>query len=385
MRIAFDAKRAFQNTTGLGNYSRVLFDRFAQDFPQHEYYLMAPKLTDNYKLPKIPNMHVVTPSGIDKMFPSVWRSNWVKEDLKKRGIQLYHGLSHEIPIGIQHTGIKSVVTMHDLIFEYFPEQYKPLDVQMYRGKFKNACANADRVIAISNKTREDLINMYKVPEEKITVCYQSCDSIYERVTTEEEREIIKAKYRLPEKYFLNVGSIIERKNLLNVCKALNALKDRLDTPLVVIGSGNNKYAAEVKAYLKEQQMEDRVIFLEERPEAKEPDFKNSRDFPAIYQAADMLLYPSIYEGFGLPVLEALWSRLPIITSNTSCLPETGGNAALYIDPTSVDELAEAILQVSVDDSLRLQMSSRGILHAQKFAPKLCAANVMKVYEDLFQF
>ena len=382
MRIAFDAKRAFQNTTGLGNYSRVLFDRFAQDFPQHEYYLMAPKLTENYKLPKIPNMHVVTPSGLDKMFPSVWRSNWVKEDLKKRNIELYHGLSHEIPLGIQHTGIRSVVTMHDLIFEYFPGQYKAVDVQMYRGKFRNACAHADHVIAISNKTREDLINMYQVPAEKITVCYQSCDPIYERIATVEEQEAVKAKYRLPEKYFLNVGSIIQRKNLLNVCKALNTLKGKIDIPLVVIGSGKDKYAEQVKAYIKEQQLEDKVIFLEEQPEAKDPAFKNSQDFPAIYQAAEALLYPSVYEGFGLPVLEALWSKLPVITSNSSCLPETGGDAALYIDPLSVDELADAILKVSSDAVLRQQMISRGLLHAQKFAPRLCAANVMKVYETL---
>jgi len=380
MRIAFDAKRAFLNTTGLGNYSRVLIDRLTAGFAQHEYYLMTPSANGVYTPPSSANTHIVTPKGIAKTFPSLWRSNWIKKDLKQLGVQLYHGLSHEIPLGIQHTGIKSVVTIHDLIFEYYPGQYKAADVQIYRKKFRYACANADHIIAISNKTREDIIDKYGVPASKVTVCYQSCDPVYEQVVTNEEKQRIKAKYRLPEKYFLYVGSVIERKNLLNICKALVALKDKINTPLVVIGSGKGKYATDVKTYIRQNSIEDRIIFLEEQKEAKDPGFKSSKDFPAIYQSAEMLIYPSVYEGFGLPVLEALWSRTPVITSNTSCLPETGGDAAYYIDPVSIDELSKAILTVSFNDILRRQMIQKGIAHAQKFTPGICAANVMKVYE-----
>lgn len=380
MRIAFDAKRAFENSTGLGNYSRMLIDQLVSDFPTNDYYLMAPKRTDNYRPAQIPNVHIISPSGIGKSFPSLWRSSWVKKDLERLGINLYHGLSHEIPLGIDRSAIKSVVTIHDLIFEYYPEQYKAVDVNIYRKKFKYACEHATHIISVSKQTRDDLVRLYKVPESKISVCYPSVLPAYECIVTADEREAVRKKYRLPDKYLLYVGSIIERKNLLNVCKALHALKGKVDLPLVVIGSGNGSYAELVNDYIKTNGMQAQVQFLERQPEANDPGFKSSEDFPAIYQSAEMLLYPSMYEGFGLPVLEALWSRIPVITSNTSCLPETGGDAACYVDPTIVDELANAILTVSSNDILRQQMTRKGIAHAQKFAPQVCAANVIEVYK-----
>lgn len=383
MRIAFDAKRAFENSTGLGNYSRMLIDQLIADFPVNEYYLMAPRQTTVYRPQQSPNVHVITPSGIGEVFPSLWRSSWVKKDLKRLGVDIYHGLSHEIPVGIDRSVVKSVVTIHDLIFEYYPDQYKAVDVNIYRRKFKYACEHATHIISVSNKTREDLVELYKVPASKISVCYPSAMPVYERIVTDEEREAVRMKYRLPAKYLLYVGSIVERKNLLNICKALHTLKGNIDLPLVVIGTGSGNYAEKVNDYIKANGMQDRVIFLERRAEANDPKFKSSEDFPAIYQSAEMLLYPSVYEGFGLPVLEALWSRIPVITSNTSCLPETGGDAAYYIDPASVDELANAILTVSSNDILRQQMTRKGMAHAQNFAPQIAAAKVMDVYKSLF--
>ncbi|MBS1584649.1 MAG: glycosyltransferase family 4 protein [Bacteroidetes bacterium] len=383
MRIAFDAKRAFENSTGLGNYSRMLIDQLIADFPANEYYLMAPRHTSVYRPQQSPNVHVITPSGIGRSLPSLWRSGWVKNDLKRLGIDIYHGLSHEIPVGIGRTGIRSVVTIHDLIFEYYPEQYKAADVKIYRKKFKYACEHATHIISVSNKTREDLVELYKVPASKISVCYPSVMPVYEHIVNDGEREAVREKYRLPAKYLLYVGSIVERKNLLNICKALHVLKDKVDLPLVVIGSGSGNYATQVNAFINANGMQAQVQFLERQQEANDPKFKSSEDFPAIYQSAEMLLYPSVYEGFGLPVLEALWSRIPVITSNTSCLPETGGDAAYYVDPTSVDELANAILTVSSNDILRQQMIRKGIAHAQKFAPQIAAAKVMEVYKNVY--
>lgn len=386
MRIAFDAKRAFQNSTGLGHYSRTLISSLIQGFPQHEYYLAAPKQTGMYTLPQ-GNVQIITPtSGLSKTFKSLWRSNWVKGDLKRLGVDMYHGLSHEIPVGIQHTGIKSVVTMHDLIFERYPHQYKPLDVAIYRKKFRYACTHADRVIAISLQTRQDLIDYYKTPAEKISVCYQACNPIFSTVHTQDEKDAVKKKYNLPADFFLYVGTIIERKNLLNICKALHSLKGVIDIPLVVIGGGNEKddYYRSVKEFVKAQGLENKVIFLSENAVARQNEaFKTAADFPAIYQSALAMIYPSVFEGFGLPVLEALWSHTPVITSNISCLPETGGNAALYVDPYSHESIAAAMLQVYEDANLRKQMIEKGIIHAQQFTTQTCAARVMDVYQSLF--
>lgn len=376
MRIAFDAKRAFHNNTGLGQYSRNLLSALFQYYPQHQYFLAAAKATGLFQPPGSGNVHIIQPKGLYKTFPSLWRSNGVRHDLKKSGIELYHGLSHEIPIGLQKTGIKTVVTMHDLIFERYPNQYKPIDVAVYRKKFRYACQNADAVIAISEQTRQDLHTYYNVPYSKITVCYQSCNTSFQVLLSETEKEQVCKKYGLPAQYFLSVGSVIERKNLLTICKALQQLKGRLDIPLAVIGTGG-AYMQEVKNYLKIEGMTEQVLFLSERDGGVD-----SRDMPAIYQSATAMIYPSVFEGFGIPILEALWSRLPVITSNISCMPETGGNAARYINPLDADEMANAMMDIATNKSLRQDMISKGLLHAANFTPEKTAAAVMKLYEQL---
>lgn len=382
MNIGFDAKRAFHNGTGLGHYSRTLINALAAFFPDHEYYLFNPKHGSRYQ-PAARNIHEVLPSGFfSKMFRSAWRSSWVKSDLKKHKIGLYHGLSHEIPVGIHKTGIPSVVTMHDLIFERFPEQYNKIDVNIYRNKFRYAAANADRVIAISRQTKNDLMEFYDTPEHKIDVCYQSCNPAFAERIDSDEKKRVKQQYGLPDKFFLYVGSIIERKNLLTVCKALKIFTDSVNCPLVVIGEGGS-YKQKVKEYIKAEGLEKRIIFLSETHEARHSKtFRNATDFPAIYQSATAMIYPSYFEGFGIPVLEALWSRLPVITSNTSCMPETGGEGAYYINPHSEEELATAMQRVSINEGLRLQMIERGWEHAHAFTNEKCAASVMMVYNQL---
>lgn len=381
MNIGFDAKRAYQNNTGLGHYSRTLIASLAQYFPQHQYYLFAPQLTGLFNTGSFSNIHPVAPAAFPAtVFKSAWRSNWVKKDLLKNNIDIYHGLSHEIPLGIQHTGIKTVVTIHDLIFERYPEQYGKIDVQIYRKKFTYACKHAGKIIAISHQTKQDIIDLYKIAEEKITVCYQSCNPSFFIRTTAEEKQRVKAKYNLPSQFYLYVGSVIERKNLLTICKAMREIKNAI--PLVVIGNGDS-YLQKVKSYIAASNLQQKIIFLSENPAAKNSDdFKTAKDFPAIYQCAEAMIYPSIFEGFGIPVLEAVASGLPVITSNTSCLPEAGGDAALYINPVSVEEMMQAMKTIVSDTTLRESLVAKGAIHMQKFTQQNCAAEVMNVYKSL---
>jgi glycosyltransferase involved in cell wall biosynthesis len=285
-------------------------------------------------------------------------------------------------VGIQHTCIKSVVTIHDLIHERNPEQYNAIDVKIYNKKFRYACEHADKIIAISEQTKKDIIEFYKTPEEKIEICYQSCNPAFAIEVSNEEKEMIRKKYELPRHFFLYVGSVIERKNLLNICKALFLLRSELEIPLVVIGDGG-KYKQQVKDYIRQNRLENKVIFLSENPSAKSsPAFQSAADFPAIYQSAIAMIYPSFFEGFGIPVLEALWSRLPVITSNVSCMPETGGDAAAYVNPNSAEEIAGAMKKIYTDATIATAMKEKGWLHAQNFTPQRCAERVMKVYESL---
>jgi len=382
MRIAFDAKRAFQNNTGLGHYSRTLIAGLAKRFPEHLYLLFAPKQTSLFDVSAFSNIEVITPTSFtSRTFRAAWRSNWVTNDLLKHQIDLYHGLSHEIPMGIGRTGIPSVVTIHDLIFERFPGQHKKIDRIIYRKKFRHASLHADRVIAISQQTKQDLVDLYSIPASKIDVCYQSSNPVFEIRQSEDEKERIRNKYDLPPAFFLYVGSIIERKNLLTICRAMVEMPQEIRLPLVVIGNGG-AYKTEVKKFIADSKIERDVIFLSDSEKANEEDFKNSKDFPAIYQLATALIYPSIFEGFGIPVLEALWSRTPVITSNTSCMPETGGDAALYQDPFDFCQMAENMERLIRDKKLSEEMKEKGWLHAHNFTEEKAVTAVMNVYKSI---
>lgn len=376
MNIAFDAKRAFQNNTGLGNYSRTLISSLATYYPMHSYYLYAPKLTDMYVTEAWPNMHTVLPEKrLHRWFRSAWRSKYVVGELAKKNISIYHGLSHEIPFGIQKSGVKSVVTMHDLIFERYPGQYNPIDVQTYRRKAKYASLHADKIIAISEQTKEDLINYYNTPADKIAVVYQSCDEMFAVKHSAADIQELRTKYNLPPVYFLYVGSIIERKNLLSIMKAMLQLKGKVDIPLVVLGNGSG-YKKKVKEFIAKHDLSDSVIWLNEQSKFA------YNDLPVLYQGAKALVYPSVFEGFGIPILEALWSRTPVITSKGSCFLETAGDAAIYIDPLHHQTLAEG-MQLIVEDAAYVEgMKERGWAHAQLFTREKCAAGIMKVYESL---
>jgi glycosyltransferase involved in cell wall biosynthesis len=383
MNIGFDAKRAYHNGTGLGHYSRSLLQSLSSYYQEHEYYLFNPRLPSSFEI-KGDHIHEVLPRGFfNRIFSSAWRSSWVKKDLQRLGIRLYHGLSHEIPIGIQNTGIRSVVTMHDLIHERYPDQYNAIDVKIYSKKFRYACQHADRIIAISEQTKKDIIEFYGTPAEKISVCYQSCNPAFGMTVSEAEKKRVREQYGLPEHFFLSVGSIIERKNLLNISKAILMLKDEMKVPLVVIGEGG-KYRQQVKDFIKQNGLEHQVIFLSEHPVAKNaPSFRSAADFPAIYQSAIAMIYPSFFEGFGIPVLEALWSKLPVITSNLSCLPEAGGEGAFYVDPASSEEIAAAMRKIYSDKALASSMIEKGWQHAQNFTPQKHAESVMNVYKSVW--
>jgi glycosyltransferase involved in cell wall biosynthesis len=383
MNIGFDAKRAYHNSTGLGHYSRTLIRLLSEYYPEHQYYLFNPKTSLRYNL-KGKSIHEITPARfLSVLFRSAWRSSWVKKDLKKYKINLYHGLSHEIPVGISKTGIKSVVTIHDLIHERFPEQYNPVDVKIYTRKFRYACRYADKVIAISQQTKQDIIDFYKIPAEKIEIVYQSCSPAFSVEASDEEKKRIKVKYDLPLQFFLSVGSIVERKNLLNICKAVFLVRNELNIPLVVIGDGG-KYKQKVKDFIIQNGLEKKIIFLSEKKIAKTDEgFLTAADLPVIYQLGLAMIYPSFFEGFGAPVMEALWSRLPVITSNVSCLPEAGGDAAYYVNPDNAAEIAEGMRRIYTDKDLTATMKEKGWRHALKFSPDKYAAAVMNVYKNLW--
>ena len=371
MKIGYDAKRAFLNNTGLGNYSRWLVKAMAQHHPENKYYLYTPKVKPNPRLnflKQFNNIITVTPVG--KLIKSWWRSKGIVDDLQRDGINVYHGLSHELPIGIGESGIKSVVTVHDLIFMRFPEQFGRVSRTIYSLKVAKACAVTDKIIAISKKTREDMIELLGLDAAKIKVVYQGCDPIFKIEQSAEQKASVTRKYNLPADFILSVGTIEERKNLLLVVKALSKVENNV--PLVIVGKPT-KYLKGIKSYLSANNLDNRVIFLHGVEFA---------DLPAIYQLAKVFVYPSRYEGFGIPVLEGITSGTPVIAAKGSCLEEAGGSGSLYVDPDDHADLAKKINHVLSDEQLRQKMIAKGKEYSLNFEDEKLANQLIQIYNNL---
>ena len=370
LRIGFDAKRATQNFTGLGNYSRFVIYNLAKYYPKNIYELFSPKLkVKQPELEGLPNIKFILKKDSRSRITFLWRSFGIKRDIKKENIEIYHGLSNELPFGINKTNAKSIVTIHDLIFIKFPRFYKPIDRTIYKIKAKYACRVADKVIAVSECTKRDIIHYFNTDPQKIEVVYQGCSEAFKNLVSEEQKLSVKEKYDLPAQFILSVGSIEERKNILLIVKALKYLPD---VHFVAIGRFC-KYAKEVQAYIYNNGLSDRVHLRRNIPK---------EDLPTIVQASDLFVYPSVYEGFGIPIIEALNSKIPVIAATGSCLEEAGGPDSIYVNPSDENELAFQINRVLTDMTLRKTMIDKGLEYVKRFTDQKCTENMMDVYNKV---
>ena len=364
MKIGYDAKRLYCNFTGLGNYSRTLVGNIIKLFPQDELYLYTPKR----KISDIKGAITRIPHSKHPF----WRSFGVIKDLKRDGVEIFHGLSHDLPFGIHRSGIKSVVTIHDVCYRTFPEMFPLVERIIYGIKYRHSCRRADKIIAISESTKRDIIRYFGTSADRIEVVYQSINPIYYE-QQENPREKLK-NYNLPEKYILYVGSLNSRKNLLGLLEAYVMLPKEHRLPMVVVGNGSS-YKDKVLKFIDDNLISDQVIMLDS--------VRDTQTLQAFYQCAELFVYPSFYEGFGLPVTEALLSGTPVITSNVSSLPEAGGDGALYIDPAEPREISASISRVLSDDELRKSMVARGLEYARAtFSPDKLTREVRIIYEKL---
>ena len=368
--IGYDGKRAVANNTGLGNYSRYVIDTLSIGFPRNTYRLYSPTLRENKRLEPLlmrANVELVGPSSaMGRRFGSLWRSAGITRQLASDDVSLYHGLSNELPLNISSAAFPSVVTIHDLIYRRVPEDYKPLDRAMYDYKYSCSAKNATRVIAISRKTRDDLVEDYQIDPAKIDIIYQGCDPRFGLPVDFAEKERVRAAYRLPKRYFISVGTVQSRKNQLLAVKAL----ERLDLPMVIVGSRKSDYAAEVAAYITSHRLSDKVLWLDNVPFA---------DLPALYAMAEFSSYTSRYEGFGIPVIESLSTGTPVIAATGSCLEEAGGPGAVYVDPDDVDGFVENARRMAGDRIFRDKYSAKGQKFVKRFSADEFARLTMACY------
>lgn len=371
MRIGFDGKRAVSNMTGLGNYSRLVLDVMSARYPDNKYLVYTPRRRENSRLTGIMdrnNVSLVTPDTfLGKKLSSLWRVRGITSQIVRDGVDLFHGLSNELPLTILKAGIPSVVTVHDLIFRHFPEFYKPIDRKIYDYKFRKAAQRATRVIAISRCTMRDLVELYEIDPSKIDVIYQGCDSQFRRDVSPDEVAAVKKKYCLDRPYVIGVGTIESRKNQLLTVKALGGLPEDID---VVLVGKRTPYAVEIERYAAEKHLSGRLRIIEGA------DFV---DFPALYAGALAASYPSRYEGFGLPVIEALSVGTPVVIASGSCLEEAAGDKAPVVDPDDGDAMVSALCRLIEDSDYRSATISAGRRHALGFDDATFATEIMNTY------
>ncbi|MGB7395164.1 MAG: glycosyltransferase family 1 protein [Pricia sp.] len=369
MKIGFDAKRIFHNSTGLGNYGRDAI-RILHRYTSIEKFVLyntAPSNVD--RLDIHPKMYIKYPKGwFWKKFSALWRLGPVTKQIKKDKVDIFHGLTGELPAGLKKNKIATVVTMHDLIFLTHPHFYSFFDRIIYTKKFQYAADHADRIIAISEQTKRDAVRYLKADPKKITVVYQGCNNAYKKEYNQELQAKVREKYGLPKEFVLNVGTLQERKNALTLVKAINGT----DYHLVLVGS-EKKYAHKIHGYIAENRLQPQITFLKN---------VGIDDLAVIYQLATIFCYPSICEGFGIPIIEALFSKTAVITSKGGCFPEAGGPDSVYVEALNADALREEIRHLFEYPDRRKEIEEKGYKFVQKFSDEDVANNLYNVYKSV---
>lgn len=347
MRIGFDAKKAMRNHTGIGGYSRRCIRAVETEGADVSlFYPQQPVLGE------------------------LWRNLLQWWSVRRSGVDVYHGLSNELPFGIRWSGARTVVTIHDLIFLRLPQTYGWLQRHILRLKTRYACRVADRIVAVSEMTRQDLIRYYGVAPSRIEVIYQSIDERYRQPIADEQIEAVRRRYGLPLRYVLCVGTIQMRKNQHTLVRALPQLPE--DVHLVLVGKAE-AYVSVVRRTAAELGVSARVHILTGVP---------TEDLPAIYRAAAVFACLSRFEGFGIPLAEALACGTPVIGATGSCLEEAGGPDSVYLDPDDADGLAHTVRELTADPARRALMVTRGRDYALRFTDQHLGHSLMQLYSSL---
>jgi len=358
MKIGFDAKRYFHNNTGLGNYSRVLVNALCKDFPEHAYYLFD-KRPNVYNHPE--NAQIVAPSGNGFL----WREKGIIKDIASAGLDVFHGLSNELPFGNYPSSLKKIVTLHDAIFKSFPEHYKWMDRSIYDFKTRHAVKIADAIIATSQATANDLIKYYNADAKRIVVVYQSCGPLHQLHYPVEAVQDFKTAKGLNAPYLLYVSSFQTRKNHLPLIKAFAALKNK-NIQLVLAGRKGETYEACV-ALIKNLGIEKLVNLFDDI---------SAEELPLLYRGAQGFVYPSMIEGFGIPLIEATYAGLPMAVNNIAVFKEIAPEGTLYFDTNNEASMLNALQQLVEKGENKVEYEE----HLKQFDEAGISKRVVQIYE-----
>jgi len=371
MKIGIDAKRIFNNSRGLGSYGRTLLDNMIAMYPEQEYVLYAPSIgiteyKSQYEL--YDNVAISIAEGKNGI---LWRSYGITRDISTHEIDVYHGLSHELPRNISGSRSKSVVTIHDLIFKTHPQYFPATDRFFYNLKWSHSLQHSNMIIAISQSTAADIQKYYDVDADKIEVIYSACHPrYYSDVAISRSIDHLD----LPSEYVLSVGSLEPRKNYDGLIRAYANVNKELRLPLVIVGGGKESYKLELEKLISSLGLRDLVSIRSDVDDAS---------LPGVYHNATLFVYPSHYEGHGLPINEAMLCGTAVVASQTSSMQEAGGPSTIYINPEDIDDIQQGLETALNSQDQRNKMIIDGLAFVRlKFDPKVVTAQTMKIYQSL---
>ena len=373
MRIGFDATSAVQQGGGIGRYTRELLKALAATAPQAHYRIFFASRQRPHPLPPLgPNFHVTPLPFHDIWLARLWHRaqlplpvEWITGP-----IDIFHSPDFTLPPVRRST--RTLLTVHDLSFIRDPGSAAPGLLHYLNTVVPRSVARADHILAVSQATRDDLVELYHTPSEKISVLYNGVSEAFQPVADAVALEAVRARYGLgPGPFILAVGTLQPRKNYTRLIQAFAQLRQR-DVNLVIAG-GKGWLFDSIFAEVERLGLRGRVLF---------PGFVADADLPALYSAARVFAYPSLYEGFGIPLLEAMACGAPVVTSTASSMPEVTGEAALLVPPADVEALAAALDRALTDEPLRADLIAKGYQRAREFRWEKSVQQLLEIYRTV---
>lgn len=374
MKIAINTLSLNRTKAGMGNYIKNLVNVLSEIDKDNTYFVLVSERNKDFfrirqKNFKIINLGKIVTMDLPRLF---WEQISLPRFLKKNRIDVLHSPGFVMPI---MSKAKNVLTMADMTFFTHPEAHT-LAKRAYFWMFMPiSIKKADKIISISENTKKDILDHVKVDKKKIRTVHLAADRSFKELNKDKCRKEIKERYDVGSPFILFIGMIEPRKNLERLITAFSELKkkENMQHKLVIVGKKGWKFDSIFKT-IKKERLEQEIIFTGYVPD---------EDLAKFYNAADFFVYPSLYEGFGLPVLEAMACGCPVITSNVSSMPEVAGDAGLLINPESVKDIADAIKKVINDKELQKKMRKQGIKQSSRFSWKKTAEKTLRIYEEVY--
>ena len=373
--IGFDAKHANRGNTKQSSYARFVIGALSNTCPKSAYFRMyiekSEPHSDYEALAERANVESMEPDGILwRKLSWLWRMWHIGRDMERGDVDLYHALAGLVPFGLERRNIRSVVTVHSLEFLRLRRLFSPIYNFYRRAIMLSSMHRADRIVAVSECVKRDLVRYLRIDADKIDVIYGGCHRRFSEPITEAEMERVRERYNLPNRYLLVAGRHNARKNLNHIIETLPQIDSSVD--IVIVGRGTEQTANLVRR-MKALGVESRIHLLYGVAD---------EDMPAIYRGAIAYLMLSLYEGFSTTIVEALTVGVPVIASRGSSLEEVGGPDSIYVGADDREGLLKAIKRVVESEELRTTMVERGWEYVQRFRPEVIAYNLLNCYRRI---